>query len=90
MVLSHRIFITRDNSTGFTIQWGGNTTFEGWINFPRGFSTIYALSVYQIVGSNVGHADYYLTRAFGVNGSGFSTYSRSNGSMLYFMALGFS
>ena len=62
MVLSHRIFITRDNSTGFTIQWGKNEI-SGYgyttINFPRSFNVIYAMA----------RSDYRASKGEGTSGS---------------------
>lgn len=52
ILLIKKLNKTRDNSTGFTIQWGTattNGTAETFINLPRAFN-----STYKIVGNDGG------------------------------------
>lgn len=80
----------RDNSTGFTIQWGQSSTFNGWISFPRSFSNVYSVLANQVNTYNVGHSDWYLSTAYGVGTTGFSTFSYHTNGAVHFIAIGFS
>ena len=79
MVLSHRIFITRDNSTGFTIQWGvcgGDTT----ANWPRRFASVLSFSACEKTGA------WLVSTVSAVTNTNFYLHGRAQA---YFMAFGF-
>ena len=44
----------RDNSTGFTIQWGVyGATGTAWITFPRSFASVHVVSIGMVSSTNV-------------------------------------
>lgn len=52
---------TRDNSTGFTIQWGTADTKATWIGFPRSFSSVLSVVSGQWYNSHSGDTDNILS-----------------------------
>lgn len=78
----------RDNSTGFTIQWGQSTVFDGYIAFPRNFSAAYALEVNQVNSKNQGHPDWYVTTGYTFSESGFYSASYYAEGSVHFIAVG--
>lgn len=51
----------RDNSTGFTIQWGTADTKATWIGFPRSFSSVLSVVSGQWYNSHSGDTDNILS-----------------------------
>ncbi len=51
----------RDNSTGFTIQWGTADTKARWIGFPRSFSSVLSVVSGQWYNSHSGDTDNILS-----------------------------
>ena len=51
----------RDNSTGFTIQWGTADTKARWIGFPRSFSSVLSVVSGQWYNSHSGYTDNILS-----------------------------
>lgn len=51
----------RDNSTGFTIQWGTADAKATWIGFPRGFSSILSVVSGQWYNNHSGDTDNILS-----------------------------
>lgn len=65
----------RENSTGFTIQWGEGQT-NVWISYPRSFKTLYKC-VWQIT-SAINWYDAYTSQSSNQN-TGFQVQSRNSG-----------
>ena len=72
------LLIARDNSTGFTIQWGSGSYFSGgsstYVTLPKTFSVFY--SVVAILGGNGtgyiranpnSNSNFYLSSSYGAN-----------------------
>ena len=59
---------SRDNSTGFTIQWGQRDRSDGSVNYPRGFTSCLGVLVSKKLGSATDAAIVYIT---GWNNAGF-------------------
>lgn len=72
------LLIARDNSTGFTIQWGSGSYFSGgsstYVTLPKTFSVFY--SVVAILGGNGtgyiranpnSNSNFYLSSSYGTN-----------------------
>lgn len=60
-VYCSRLLIARDNSTGFTIQWGTADTKATWIGFPRSFSSVLSVVSGQWYNSHSGDTDNILS-----------------------------
>lgn len=80
----------RDNSTGFTIQWGSSGASSGTLTFPRAFSSVLSLSFHQINTKNTGHSDWYLSTPYSLNSRNFSFYSYNFDGTVKYIAIGFS
>ena len=81
---------SRDNSTGFTIQWGSSGASSGTLTFPRAFSSVLSLSFHQINTKNTGHSDWYLSTPYSLNSRNFSFYSYNFDGTVKYIAIGFS
>lgn len=90
MVLSHRIFITRDNSTGFTIVWGkvnGTISQKPSANFARTFSVVHSAVISKC--SNLGNASAININSISNSAISVYGYQSGNGSVNY-IVFGFS
>lgn len=84
------LLIARDNSTGFTIQWGRLNQNQTFYGFPRGFSSFMSVSF-----SQSGASSYNVAR-LALNGwpnnSGFNLEQANDGKQFpaFYIACGFS
>ena len=91
LLLYRRWFqLTRDNSTGFTIQWGRLNQGQTYYGFPRGFSSFKSVSF-----SQSGAGSYSIARlalSGWPNNSGFNLEQASDGNQFpaFYIACGFS
>lgn len=77
----------RENSTGFTIQWGNPSASKDgtWISFPRNFSACYSVHLED----NSNQMSYVETSVGNVGNSGFTAFSYGYHSV-YYVAVGIS
>lgn len=80
----------RDNSTGFTIQWGFSEESLGILTFPRTFSEVLGLTLQQVVTYDAGHSDWYLSTPYNLDPKSFSFYSYKFDGSVKYIAIGFS
>lgn len=79
----------RDNSTGFTIQWGSSGESAGTLTFPITFSQVLSLSFQQVPAENKGHSDWYVSTPYSLNPRNFSFSSYYFNGTVKYIAIGF-